>query len=73
MPTESIFSKSLKAGGKTFFFDVKQAQAGKQSKYIQVTESRLRDGQPLRSSITIFSDQLEAFVQAFQEAKEKVV
>lgn len=69
---ESIFSKSVKAGGKMYFFDVKQAQKGKQSKYIQVTQSWLQDGQPKRSSITVFPDQLASFVSALQEATEKV-
>jgi hypothetical protein len=69
---ESIFSKSLKTSSKTYFFDVKQAQNGKQSKYMQVTESRIKDGQPLRSSITIFPDQLQAFLEAFEETREKV-
>jgi len=69
---EAIFSKSMQAGGKTFFFDVKQAQAGKQSKYIQITESWIKDGQRKRSSITIFPDHLEAFTEAFEEVKTKI-
>lgn len=67
--TEAIFSKSIQAGTKTYFFDVKQAKAGKQSKYVQITETRMQDGQRVRSSVTIFPDQLEAFSQAFNEAK----
>jgi len=70
--SESIFSKPVKAGTKTYFFDVKQAQGGKQSKYIQVTETRTKDGQHLRSSITIFPDQLKAFVDAFEETKQHI-
>ncbi len=70
---ESIFSKSMPGGGKTYFFDVKQAQGGKQSKYVQVTELRkTKEGQNFRSSITIFPEQLKAFQEAFQEAVEKV-
>lgn len=69
---EAIFSKTMQAGGKTYFFDVKQAQGGKQSKYMQLTETRMREGQRLRSSITIFPEQLEAFSQAFAQAKQKI-
>jgi hypothetical protein len=69
---EAIFSKSVQAGGKTYFFDVKQAKAGKQSKYVQVTESRLQEGKRVRSSITIFPEHLSAFAQTFEEAKEQV-
>ncbi len=69
---EAIFSKSFPAGGKMFFFDVKQAQGGKQSKYVQITESRMQEGKRVRSSITIFPDQLDIFSQALAEAKEKI-
>ena len=70
---EALFTKSMKAGGKMYFFDVRQAQNGKQSKYMQITETRTQDGQRVRASITIFPDQLEAFCQAFDEIREKVV
>ena len=70
---ESIFSKSMKAGANTFFFDVKQSQKGKKSKYVQVSETWLQEGQPRRSTLTIFPDQLQSFAQAFQEVAEKAV
>lgn len=70
--SESIFTKSVKAGAKTYFFDVKQAKAGKQSKFVQLTESRLHEGKWSRSTVTIFPDQLKAFVEAFQETVEQL-
>ena len=70
--SDAIFSTSVKGGGKTYFFDVKQAKAGPQSKFVQVTESRLYEGQPKRSSITIFPDQLQAFIDAFKASVAKV-
>jgi len=69
--TEAIFSKPLKAGAKMYFFDVKQAQNGQKSKFIQITESWIKGDQKHRSSLTIFPDQLEAFSQAFEEVKAK--
>jgi hypothetical protein len=69
---EAIFSKSVKAGAKTYFFDVKQAQNGKQSKYLQITESGLMDGKPVKKRLTIFADHLLNFTQALQEVSEKV-
>lgn len=69
---DEIFSRSVPAGGKTYFFDVKQAKAGKQSKYLQITETRMSEGQRLRSSITIFPDHFEAFVSTIAQAKEHV-
>lgn len=69
---EALFTTQVKGGGKAYFFDVKQAKAGKQSKYVQITESRLQDGQPRRSSLTIFPEQVEAFKQALSEASANV-
>lgn len=64
---DAIFSKTLSASGKTYFFDVKQAKGGKQSKYVQVSETWTKDGQKHRSSLTIFSDKLQDFMGALQE------
>ena len=70
---EVIFSKSINAGGQTYFFDVKQAQGGKQSKYIKITATRItKDQQHFRSSITLFPEQVKAFQGMFLEAAEKM-
>ena len=69
---EAIFSTSVSASGKTYFFDVKQAKAGKQSKYVQITESRMQEGQRIRSSVTVFPDHIKAFFEALQAAMAKV-
>ena len=34
---EAIYSTKLMAGGKTYFFDIREAQSG--DKYLQITES----------------------------------
>ncbi len=70
--SDAIFSTSVKGGGKTYFFDVKQAKSGSQSKFLQVTESRLQDGQAKRNSITIFPEQMQAFVDAFKQSLTQV-
>jgi hypothetical protein len=70
--SDAIFSTSVKGGGKTYFFDVKQAQKGKQSKFIQISQTWLQDGQPHRSGITIFPEQMQGFIDAFKETAEKV-
>ncbi len=70
--SDAIFSTSVKGGGKTYFFDVKQAKGGSQSRFLQVTESRLQDGQPRRASITIFPEQLQGFIDAFKAAVAEV-
>ncbi len=70
---QAIFSTTVQGGGKTYFFDVRQAKAGKQSKYVQITETRLHEGQRIRSSVTVFPDQLDAFLDAMAAAKENIV
>lgn len=68
-----IFSTVVQGSGKTYFFDVKQSKSGKQSKYIQITETRLHEGQRVRQSVTVFPDHLDAFLDALAAAKENMV
>jgi len=68
---EAIYSKKLIAGGKTYFFDVREAQSG--DKYLQITESRLRQGgERYRSNIVIFKEHFNEFRQALDEVTEKL-
>ena len=69
----AIFSTVVQGSGKTYFFDVRQAKSGKQSKYIQITETRLHEGQRIRHSVTVFPDHLDAFLDALAAAKENMV
>lgn len=70
---EAVFSTSVKAGTKTYFFDVKRAKAGKQSLYIQITEARTQDDKRIRTTITVFPDQLPAFMQAIETSVAHMV
>ena len=65
----SLYSQHLKTTSNSYFFDVKAAKNG--NKYLRITESRIKDGQKLRNSITVFSDKLEQFAQLFAEMSEK--
>ena len=67
-----IFSQSLKAGGKTYFFDVKEARGEKGGKYLLVSETRLEKGVSVRNHITIFPDHLQEFCQTLQTVTQKV-
>lgn len=66
-------STSVKAGGKTYFFDVKVAKTGKN--YLQITESQLIKGEEKakRASVFVFPEHIEAFAKAFNESAEKLV
>lgn len=67
----ALFSTKLPTKSQTYFFDVKAAKNG--SKYLAITQSRIKDGQKFRNSLIVFSDQLEAFAAIFEEAKQKAV
>ena len=67
----ALHSANLKAGSKTYFFDVKAAKNG--NKYLTITESSInKEGQKFRSTLTVFQDQMQNFNQAFLEISDKV-
>lgn len=69
---DSLFSKTIKAGKTTFFVNVKEAK--NKSKYITLTESKLKqdakEGEKkfTSKSITIFDNQAEKVCDALAEA-----
>ena len=66
---DALFSKSLKAGDRTYFIDVKEAK--NKSKYLTIAESKpSKEGEKkfTRSSIMVFGNQVEKFHEALQEA-----
>lgn len=68
--TPALHSASLKAGSKTYFFDVKAAKNG--NKYVTVTESSInKEGLKFRNTVTVFSDKLQPFSQMLAEMQEK--
>lgn len=67
----ALHSANLKAGSKTYFFDVRAAKNGNQ--YITITDSSIsKDGQKFRNTITVFQDQLQSFNQVFADMSTKV-
>ncbi len=64
---QSQNSKMVKAGSRTYFFDVKEAKNGK--KYLVITESRLagEGKERVRNTIVIFSEQMGEFIGAVSE------
>ena len=68
---DALFSKSLKAGDRTYFIDVKEAK--NKSKYLTIAESKLskeKEGEKkfTRSSVMVFDNQIEKFRDAVDEA-----
>lgn len=66
-PRESVFSKTLRAGGKNYFFDVKKASNG--SNYLTVTDSyKNQKGEQVTNRVLIFKDHVQNFIATIQEA-----
>jgi len=70
---DSLYSKTVKAGDRTYFIDVKEAK--NKSKYLTIAESKPSkegDKKFTRSSVMIFDNQLVKFKEALDEAVKAV-
>ena len=65
-------SRTIKAGSKTYFLDIKETKEGKP--YLMITESRFKgEGEEReRSTIVVFQDNAQAFSEALTEMVEKL-
>ena len=65
-------SKTVKAGSKTYFFDIKETKEGKP--YLLITESRFKgEGEEReRSTIVVFQDNAQEFTEALTQMSEKL-
>jgi hypothetical protein len=70
-----IESKLVKAGARTYFFDIKEAKNGK--KYLVLTESRLVGDKDKkehqRSTIIIFPEQAKEFAEVVNDMTTKLI
>jgi len=67
---ESIYSKNIKAGGRTYFFDIRKTKSG--DKYIHITESKQENGEWVRNNIVIFHEHIDEFFKILNEIKDKI-
>ncbi|MBE2273381.1 MAG: DUF3276 family protein [Flavobacteriales bacterium] len=65
-----IFTKVLKAGRRTYFFDVRETKAG--DYYLTITESKKNDGDFIRHSILIYEEDFEKIFEALAKIKERM-
>jgi len=65
-------SQSVKAGSKTYFFDLKETREGKQ--YLVITESRFQgEGKDReRASIVVFPEHAQAFLETTEQMVKKL-
>ncbi len=69
MQQEVVNSQVIKAGGKTYFFDVKKAKNG--NNYLTISETwKKPDGESVRNRLMIFSDHLNDFMAALQNTEK---
>jgi len=66
MTNNAIYSTMVRTGKTTYFVDVKEAKNGK--KYLQLTESRVNGEERKKSTVRVFSEAIEVFKQAVDEA-----
>lgn len=64
---EEVFSKKVRAGKRTYFFDVKATRSN--DYYVTITESKKRfeDGQFIKHKIFLYKEDFEKFAEGFQD------
>ena len=73
---QEIFSKKIRAGKRTYFFDVKSTKG--KDYFITITESKKRfeDGNFVKHKIFLYKEDFDKFLEGLQEtlkvAKEKL-
>ncbi|MGO1817959.1 MAG: DUF3276 family protein, partial [Sphingobacterium sp.] len=69
---EEVFSKKVRAGKRTYFFDVKATRAN--DYYVTLTDSkkRLEDGQFIKHKIFLYKEDFEKFSEGLQGVVEYI-
>lgn len=69
---EEVFSKKVRAGKRTYFFDVKATRSG--DYYLTVTESkkRLEDGVFVKHKIFLYKEDFEKFAEGLNETVDYI-
>lgn len=64
---EEVYSKKVRAGKRTYFFDVKATRSN--DYYVTVTESkkRLEDGVFVKHKIFLYKEDFEKFIEGLQD------
>lgn len=70
---EELASDSLKAGGRTYYFDIKEAKSGRP--YLMVTETRFdkSSGQRERSNLIFYPEGIRDFFKVFQTMARQLI
>lgn len=70
---DGLASESLKTGGRTYFFDIKEAKSGRP--YLMVTETRFSksSGQRERSNLIFYPEGIRDFHKIFQNMARQLL
>jgi len=69
---EEVFSKKVRAGKRTYFFDVKATRSN--DYYVTITESKKRfeDGQFIKHKIFLYKEDFEKFAEGLSDVVEYI-
>ena len=69
---EEVFSKKVRAGKRTYFFDVKATRSN--DYYVTITESKKRfeDGQFIKHKIFLYKEDFEKFSEGLSDVVEYI-
>lgn len=69
---EEVFSKKVRAGKRTYFFDVKETNSG--DYYLTITESkkRMEDGTFIKHKIFLYKEDFEKFSEGLKDTVEYI-
>lgn len=69
---EEVYSKKVRAGKRTYFFDVKATRSN--DYYVTITESkkRLEDGVFIKHKIFLYKEDFEKFAEGFKETTDYI-
>jgi len=65
-----LMSKRIRAGRRTYFFDIKKDSKGQS--FITISESRKTNEGYKKQMIVIYPEDLEKFYEAFKEVKDSL-
>ena len=67
MSQNAVYSSMVRSGRTTYFIDVKEGKNGK--RYLSISENHLdAEEKRIRSTVRVFSESVDQFAQALQEA-----
>jgi len=66
-----LFSESVRAGTRTYFFDVKESSEG--TKYLVISESRKMGDTRERSRVMVFEEDILSFAESLKKAVDFMV